>query len=319
MRGWIVGLVLVACNGPSVDEPTDETDSSTVDADGDGFAADVDCDDDNADINPDADELCNGVDDDCDDAIDNDAIDAVEVWTDADADGYGDPDTGRIVCLAEADEVDNDGDCADDDPAINPDATEVCDADNVDEDCDGFADDADDSVDLATGGLFYRDSDGDGFGDPRATVRACDAGDGRTADNTDCDDTDPDANPRDGCPGPWDGEWDTTITFDIAVPELGVSIECEATGVLDIDAAAREQVDPGGAWRCRTPDDAAALTITGAFTDADTIAGDMDLEGEVFTYEADFSGDSLNGSGTDRRTIEGLDYVISHTITGARR
>lgn len=37
-----------------------------VDNDGDGFTADVDCDDGHATINPDAAEACNGVDDDCD-------------------------------------------------------------------------------------------------------------------------------------------------------------------------------------------------------------------------------------------------------------
>ncbi len=42
------------------------------DLDGDGFYSDVDCDDTNADINPNATELCNGIDDDCDDLTDED-------------------------------------------------------------------------------------------------------------------------------------------------------------------------------------------------------------------------------------------------------
>ena len=36
-----------------------------------------------------ADELCNGLDDDGDGAIDEDAVDAVDLWVDADGDGFG--------------------------------------------------------------------------------------------------------------------------------------------------------------------------------------------------------------------------------------
>ena len=62
------------------------------DWDGDGFTEDGgDCDDDDAAVGPDADELCNGADDDCDDQIDNDAVDSTTWWNDGDGDGYGDP------------------------------------------------------------------------------------------------------------------------------------------------------------------------------------------------------------------------------------
>ncbi|NVM21677.1 MAG: putative metal-binding motif-containing protein [Desulfobacterales bacterium] len=37
-----------------------------VDADGDGYTKDIDCDDYNASVNPDAHEICNGIDDNCD-------------------------------------------------------------------------------------------------------------------------------------------------------------------------------------------------------------------------------------------------------------
>ncbi|MBN2798201.1 MAG: putative metal-binding motif-containing protein, partial [Deltaproteobacteria bacterium] len=41
------------------------------DADGDGFSTDVDCDDDDAGVNPDADEVCDGRDNDCDGEVDD--------------------------------------------------------------------------------------------------------------------------------------------------------------------------------------------------------------------------------------------------------
>ena len=49
-----------------------DTDMPTAkDADGDGFNVNDDCDDTNADINPDATEICDGVDNDCDKGIDD--------------------------------------------------------------------------------------------------------------------------------------------------------------------------------------------------------------------------------------------------------
>ena len=49
-----------------------------------------DCDDDNAEINPDAEEVCDGLDNDCDYIIDSDATDRSVFYRDIDLDGYGD-------------------------------------------------------------------------------------------------------------------------------------------------------------------------------------------------------------------------------------
>jgi hypothetical protein len=59
------------------------------DADGDGAAVDVDCDDNNAAIYPGADERCDGVDNDCDEAIDEDPVDGLGAYLDGDGDGFG--------------------------------------------------------------------------------------------------------------------------------------------------------------------------------------------------------------------------------------
>ncbi|HID29351.1 MAG TPA: hypothetical protein EYP19_05030, partial [Desulfobacterales bacterium] len=66
-------------------------DACDVDADGDGYegvlGSGEDCDDTNASINPDATEVCNGVDDDCDGQIDEGVKNTY--YKDADGDGYG--------------------------------------------------------------------------------------------------------------------------------------------------------------------------------------------------------------------------------------
>ena len=80
----------------------------------------------------------------------------------------------------------SDVDCDDENAAINPEATEVC--DGVDNDCDGATDDADD--DLAGGLSLYTDGDGDGHGDPDSLHLACAAGAGEVERGGDCDDTD---------------------------------------------------------------------------------------------------------------------------------
>ena len=51
---------------------------------------------------------------------------------------------------------------------------------------------------------WYRDQDGDGFGDPGETVEACEAPGGYTHDANDCDDGDPDVHPgaTEPCGGP---------------------------------------------------------------------------------------------------------------------
>ncbi|MFT6234513.1 MAG: hypothetical protein ACJAZO_005036, partial [Myxococcota bacterium] len=96
----LVLLALAGCR-TTIEEPTetglDATDA--VDSDLDGFLADDDCDDTNAFINPDADELCDGVDNNCDGSIDGaDAIDALTFYADADGDGHGDANSPVEAC-----------------------------------------------------------------------------------------------------------------------------------------------------------------------------------------------------------------------------
>ena len=103
----------------------------------------LDCDDSNVDLRPDALEWCDGVDNDCDGVVDPaTSQDTLEWWPDADQDGYGDAAaTSQLACDAPVDAdgrtwTDNALDCDDGDPTTNPGAPEVCD-DDIDHDCDG--------------------------------------------------------------------------------------------------------------------------------------------------------------------------------------
>jgi len=85
-------------------------------------------------------------------------------------------------------------DCDDTRSDINPGMTERCDWFDLDEDCDGEINEPG----ALDGTIFYRDYDGDGFGDPFESEMLCEAGDITyydATDNSDCCDWDPGANP----------------------------------------------------------------------------------------------------------------------------
>lgn len=134
MRAFVFTLLLASC-GPT------ETDTDTAggtDADGDGHTSDVDCDDHDATIHPEAQEVCNELDDDCDGNTDEDATDAATWYRDDDGDGYGSDALLTQACAQPSGHVDVGGDCDDQDEQRSPDAVDVC--DGVDNDCDGEVD-----------------------------------------------------------------------------------------------------------------------------------------------------------------------------------
>jgi hypothetical protein len=94
----------------------------------------LDCNDVNSYVNPEAIEICNGLDEDCDGENDNSVVFAT-FYEDTDGDTYGDPATGQYFCLIPTELfVDNGDDCDDTNALVNPAATEVWE-NGIDDDC----------------------------------------------------------------------------------------------------------------------------------------------------------------------------------------
>lgn len=132
-----------------------------------------------------------GATEDDDDDDDDSPCEERSWYEDNDGDGFGVESTKVLDCDRPNDHVETSGDCDDDDEDVHPDAVEVCDNDDVDEDCDGEVNDADSSVDdLDT---YYRDDDGDGYGD--SSVTACEMPAGYSNRSGDCEDQNVSVNP----------------------------------------------------------------------------------------------------------------------------
>lgn len=218
LKWWLVmSLQALALVGWAIDEPVSSGDSLSRnavleeaitcfrDADGDSYgnpnisftnsiatvcpngwvSNNLDCVDNNAAINPNAVEICNGINDDCDGQIDE-GFPILDKYGDFDDDGFGDPFSvysGQPTCQVLAGFVTNDDDCDDSNDAIFPGQVEAC--NGLDDNCDGVLDEG---LPQTT---FFFDTDGDGFGDPFSSIDACAAPPTTTADGTDCDDNDP--------------------------------------------------------------------------------------------------------------------------------
>jgi hypothetical protein len=205
----LLGLVLGSCDAYEPG-PKPQLHGDPSDRDGDGYGPPEDCDDANHLFGPEAEDIPgDGIDQNCDG---RDATAEPDTDTDADTDADTDSDTDTDVetghtgetvetgdtggvIIVDPNDVDddgddfteNEGDCDDADPDVNPDEPELC--DGLDQDCDLVPDD---NVVYSD---YCADIDQDGFGDPNAAQNDCLPPAGHVLDCTDCNDADPDINP----------------------------------------------------------------------------------------------------------------------------
>jgi len=286
----------------------DPEDSVWTCEDATGYVADnTDCDDTDPAVNPDATEVCNGVDDDCDLLTDTDdptLEDPTTVFHDGDGDGFGDAAVSQETCEDLEGWVGESGDCDDAEAAIHPDATEVCDGE--DNDCDGLTDDEDDGV--TDQGTWWLDSDEDGVGSTAYSVAACEVPEGFSADSDDCDDTDPSTFPGaneacDGADNDCDGDIDENAT------DAGVwYADTDGDGFGDPDSSI-DSCDGGTAYVADDTDcDDADAEVHPAATevcnggtddDCDTLADDDDPDvADQGTWYLDDDGDGYGEAGS---------------------
>ncbi len=146
---------------------------------------DGDADDSRNTIYPSATEICDNFDNDQDGVVDEGVT--TTYYLDSDHDNYGTSAVTIQSCSLPSGYASVSGDADDSRNTIYPGATEVC--DNYDNDQDG-------STDEGVTTTYYRDSDGDGFGNLSVTRSSCSLPVGYATNSTDCDDTSSLVNPN---------------------------------------------------------------------------------------------------------------------------
>jgi hypothetical protein len=158
-----------------------------------------DCNDGDANISPDATETP-------DDGLDSNCDSGDLCYTDGDGDGYRDAALTTVLSTnmtcgdagTEWDGIQAGEDCNDSNATVFPGATEVCDG-NIDNDCNGLADDNDGNLDTNSLVTYYIDSDNDTYGvdNVGTNQQACLRPTGYSAASGDCDDSSFDLKPFD--------------------------------------------------------------------------------------------------------------------------
>lgn len=206
--GSINPAAMEACNGKD-DDCDGATDEDTTpltfypDVDGDGYgvsgsstqtgcvpplgyaAESGDCNDSNVSVNPGQTEVCDTIDNDCDTQIDEGVIKTF--YRDNDGDGFGIDSDQKTGCSAPSGYASKGGDCNDNSIDINPGATEQC--DSIDNNCNGLVDDQ------VTTKVYYKDGDGDGYGDSANSQTKCSRPTGYVEQPGDCNDANAAINP----------------------------------------------------------------------------------------------------------------------------
>ncbi len=282
-----------------VNEHTGDTGTTTyyLDSDGDGYGDpnstvaaasqptgyvdnNTDCNDSDASVHPGATEVCeDGIDQDCDGSDSS----CTTYYKDADGDGYGDANSSTTATSQPTGYVTNSTDCNDSDATIYPGATEICE-DGKDQNCDGS-----DSV----CGVYYKDADGDGYGDVNNSIESDTQPTGYVNNSTDCDDTNANIHPNvseicgDGIDQNCDGSDDTCNEYyrDADADTYGNpnilkkqknpppgyvtdNTDCDDTSA-SINPGATEICDDGVDQNCDGSDDTCATATRIVYRDAD--------------------------------------------------
>lgn len=301
-RGCIVGARPCA-TGMRCEEGADRcSDCTEPDADGDGVAAvecgGADCDDEDPLRFPGAVEVCDleERDEDCD---------PTTLGHDRDGDSFA----SSACCNRQRDGTRVCGrDCADDRPAVNPNATEVC---------NGFDEDCDVAIDEGVPHVIFPDGDGDGFGISEFGQSACTlpVSGGFTFLGGDCDDGVPTISPAAGevCGDDLDNDCDGAVDQGCACDRPGMARSCGPrlqSGGLQSRGACRsgEQACLDGVWSDCVGDQAPAPELCdGVDDDCD---GFID-EGVVSRFYLDADDD---GYGDPTRPNERCTAPVGHVL-----
>ena len=161
-------------------------------------------------------------------AVEEPECNIMNYYPDNDGDGFG---AGAVIlaCTQPDNTSLNNQDCDDNNAAIHPGTTEVC--NEIDDDCNLMIDE---DVPTVT---YYLDADGDGKGNPLVAVDTCAQPAGYVTDNTDCDD-----NTVVACPRPT-GTVTTNIT-DVSAMLSWTGTDCASRYRLEY----RQKTTPASPW-----------------------------------------------------------------------